>query len=345
MGIAVADINGDGRPDLIVANEGSGTVSLLLGNGNGTFQSALNFNVEIDGVGTDPVAVAVGPFDEGGNPGVAVVDCNDPTPNSSPTYVPTSTAGSITILLNQTATATATVAIGPVSQFVVTAPSSPYVGNPFTVTVSATDAGGNVITNYSGTVHFSSNDYLATLPADYAFDPYTDHGVHTFSATLNTVGSESIIATDTVTGSITGYAVCTVQNTGPAASFAITATVYLLPIGDVVFISVSALDSNNNIATSYTGTVVFSDNNVDSNAIAVISLPTYAALSAAYSMGSPGYSSGNGFFRAYLYTSPSFTLTDGTGEFAVLITTSCAITAVDSVTPSITGSSSTITGS
>jgi hypothetical protein len=36
--VAVADFNGDGAKDLAVANAGSGTVSVLLGNGDGTFQ-------------------------------------------------------------------------------------------------------------------------------------------------------------------------------------------------------------------------------------------------------------------------------------------------------------------
>ena len=35
--MAVADVNGDGKPDLVVANDGSNTVSVLLGNGDGTF--------------------------------------------------------------------------------------------------------------------------------------------------------------------------------------------------------------------------------------------------------------------------------------------------------------------
>ena len=35
--VAVGDFNGDGKPDLVVANTGSNTVSVLLGNGNGTF--------------------------------------------------------------------------------------------------------------------------------------------------------------------------------------------------------------------------------------------------------------------------------------------------------------------
>src|SRR2546421_7220946 len=36
--VAVGDFNGDGKLDLVVANDGSYTVSVLLGNGDGTFQ-------------------------------------------------------------------------------------------------------------------------------------------------------------------------------------------------------------------------------------------------------------------------------------------------------------------
>ena len=36
----VADLNGDTRPDIAVANYTSGNVSVLLGNANGTFQAA-----------------------------------------------------------------------------------------------------------------------------------------------------------------------------------------------------------------------------------------------------------------------------------------------------------------
>jgi len=51
--IALADLNGDGRPDIVATN---GTVAVLLGNGDGTFQAAQSYNS--GGSGADAVAVA-----------------------------------------------------------------------------------------------------------------------------------------------------------------------------------------------------------------------------------------------------------------------------------------------
>lgn len=65
--VAVADFNGDGIQDLTVANTGTGptyadsSVSVLLGNGDGTFQPAQNFTT-----GKGPQAVAVGDFNGDG---------------------------------------------------------------------------------------------------------------------------------------------------------------------------------------------------------------------------------------------------------------------------------------
>ena len=52
--VAVADVNGDGKPDLLVANycavsgncsDSNGTVGVLLGNGDGTFQTAISLQL------------------------------------------------------------------------------------------------------------------------------------------------------------------------------------------------------------------------------------------------------------------------------------------------------------
>ena len=49
------DPNGDGRTDLAVANYGSGDVSVLLGNGDGTFQVQVRY-----AAGSEPSALVVG---------------------------------------------------------------------------------------------------------------------------------------------------------------------------------------------------------------------------------------------------------------------------------------------
>ena len=69
-----------------------------------------------------------------------------------------------------------------------------------TVTVTAEDPYGNVVTGYAGTVDVTSSDGSAVLPADATL---TD-GVGTFNVRLETTGSQSITATDTVTPAITG---------------------------------------------------------------------------------------------------------------------------------------------
>ncbi len=42
--VAIADVNGDGKPDIVVANQSSSSVGVLLGNGDGTFQAAMTYN-------------------------------------------------------------------------------------------------------------------------------------------------------------------------------------------------------------------------------------------------------------------------------------------------------------
>src|SRR2546428_13080986 len=57
VSVVSADFNGDGKPDLAVVNNGYGsnTVSVLLGNGDGTFQAAVNY-----AVGSRPLSVPSG---------------------------------------------------------------------------------------------------------------------------------------------------------------------------------------------------------------------------------------------------------------------------------------------
>src|SRR6266700_3268705 len=80
---AVGDFNGDGKLDLAVADYGcpldctsspSNTVTVLLGNGNGTFLPGPSLTV-----GNGPAGVAVGDFNGDGKPDLAVANLNDNT--------------------------------------------------------------------------------------------------------------------------------------------------------------------------------------------------------------------------------------------------------------------------
>lgn len=73
-GVAVADFNKDGHLDLVVTNTGSGTVGVLLGKGDGTFQTPI-----ISNAGINADWVTVGDFNGDGIPDIAVVGPGGPT--------------------------------------------------------------------------------------------------------------------------------------------------------------------------------------------------------------------------------------------------------------------------
>ena len=82
-------------------------------------------------------------------------------------------------------------------------PVSATAGVGAHVLVQALDAYGNVDTNYTGTVHLTSNDPQAYLDPDHTFSA-ADAGQYSFYVVLNTAGTSWIIATDTATPSISG---------------------------------------------------------------------------------------------------------------------------------------------
>lgn len=100
--VTVADVNGDGKPDLLVANEasgsangqpaGPGSASVLLGNGDGTFQAAVVY----PSGGPNYHSIAVADVNGDGNPDLLLAACSNPTDAS---YCGDAADGSLAVLL------------------------------------------------------------------------------------------------------------------------------------------------------------------------------------------------------------------------------------------------------
>jgi hypothetical protein len=185
----------------------------------------------------------------------------------------------------------------------VTAPSSATAGSPFAVTVTAVNFQGNPVTQYAGTVHLTSSDGQAVLPADYTFTA-GDAGTHQFSVTLKTAGSQTVTETDVANGSITAS-----QKVGvapaPASSLRLSG-IGNATAGTAQTATVTLFDPYGNLATGFTGTAHFSS----SDAQAALPMDyTYTASDA-----------GSHQFNVTLKTAGSQTVTAASGTMTSTVT-------------------------
>jgi hypothetical protein len=221
--VAVGDFNNDGHLD--IATTGATEMDVLLNNGNGTFAAYQ----KVGPAGSDLVAAD---FNGDGYPDLAQIDA---------------TKNNIVVLLN-------TGNWGPTPSFAVSgfpAPTTAGVAQTFTVTALNPD--GTVDTGYTGTVHFTSSDPQAVLPANSTLT----NGAGTFQATLETAGTQSITATDTTTGSITGHESGITVNPAAAATLVFSNVPVATTAGSGFSLTLTAKDLFGNIATGYTGTIHF----------------------------------------------------------------------------------------
>lgn len=256
--LVLGDFTGDGHVDVATTNYYSDDVSVLRGAGDGTFLSAVHAAVS-----SYPVGVAVGDFNGDHFPDLAVANSGSNT---------------VSVLLNTQDWR---------SLFGSAFPSPTTAGDAHSITVSARDTGGNVLTGYTGTVHFASSDPQAVLPADYVFTT-NDHGSHTFTLTLKTAGSQWLTVTDTTTADFTWSQEGIAVNPGTATHFVVAGLPSTMTSGDTGYFSVSAYDAYGNLATNYTGTVHFTSSD------------TSATLPADYTF--TPYNYGTAYFSATLGT-------------------------------------------
>ena len=146
-------------------------------------------------------------------------------------------------------------------------PSPATLGVAGTFTVTAYDVYGNVATGYSGTVHFTSSDPKAILPANATLT----NGSGRFSATLNSLGTNlSITATDTQNSALaaTESGIEVLPNasiSGPSAGYFSQTLTYTLgagadPAGTVFTISWGDGTSTQTTATTVAHTYTSSAN-------------------------------------------------------------------------------------
>ncbi|CAF1471689.1 unnamed protein product, partial [Adineta steineri] len=74
--VAVGDFNGDGKIDIVSANEGANNIGIFLNNGDGTFAAQVTYDTGDD---SDPYAVAVGDFNGDGK--IDIVSANEDANN------------------------------------------------------------------------------------------------------------------------------------------------------------------------------------------------------------------------------------------------------------------------
>src|SRR5207244_303812 len=195
LSFAVGDFNDDGVSDLAVANfdfniQGPNTVSVLLGNPDGTFQAPLSF-----GAGTNPDSVAVGDFNGDGLQDLAVANFNS---NTVSVLINNTVAALNTLTVNKAGTGSGAVAssnAGTNCGTSSTSCSANYASGT-TVTLTATPAFGSIFAGWSGCDAVSGTFCSVTMSA--ARSVTATFTLQSFTLSVNKAG---IIGGGTVTSS------------------------------------------------------------------------------------------------------------------------------------------------
>ncbi len=133
-------------------------------------------------------------------------------------------------------------------------PATTTAGSAGSFTITAKNADGTTNTGYVGTVHFTSTDPQAVLPANYTFTA-ADHGVHTFTASLKTAGYQAITATDTQAPGMDGSESNILVQAAAASTMTVGGFPSTATAGVAGNVTVTVKDPYGNFASGYTGTV------------------------------------------------------------------------------------------
>jgi Bacterial Ig-like domain (group 3)/FG-GAP-like repeat len=182
--VAVADFNGDGKADLVTANNlNLGTVSVLLGNGDSTFATAIN-----PFAGNAPVFAAVGDFNGDGLADIAAADNN---------------ASSVYVLLSQPGTETATATVNGISpvgtgthlinaSYPGDAGYLPSASTPISLTAEQVPT-TLTLTATPASITFGQQIVLTAILTPNAAQDHNTSGIVTFTSGATTLGTGAIV--------------------------------------------------------------------------------------------------------------------------------------------------------
>ena len=129
--------------------------------------------------------------------------------NLAPTLMTAGKAETLTVTdtsVGSVTSARASIVIqtGPTAKFLISVAAGTVAGVALSPIIKAYDVEDNPTPNYTGTIHFSSSDTGAVLPADYAFLG-SDQGSKSFGGVLfKTAGAQSLTVTDVADTALTG---------------------------------------------------------------------------------------------------------------------------------------------
>ena len=169
--LALADFNGDGVPDVVAANAGGNSITVLLGDGSGGFTALTGspFNT-----GSTPVSLVVADFNADGKPDIAIANLFDSNVtlllNALPSITPNSPSLTLYAQAAQTApvtfpvtvsapTAGSTYTVSSNKAWLTPAPASSATGGATTVSLSAS-AGSLTPGVYSAIVRYSAPGFF-----------------------------------------------------------------------------------------------------------------------------------------------------------------------------------------
>jgi hypothetical protein len=202
LSVAVADINGDGKLDVVVANAGDNTVSVLL---NTTPSGSMTPSFVPGGTyvtGNGPFSVAVGDFNGDGKPDVAVVNFDD---DSVSIFLNTTTAGSSTASLVEAGTFTVgtnpyCVAVGDFNgDGLPDLAVANYYGDSVTILLNSTVPGSSTAAFNPGGTPWVQYNPISVAVGDFNLDGIPDlavvnAGSQSVSILLNTTPSGATTA-------------------------------------------------------------------------------------------------------------------------------------------------------